>query len=123
VDLVFQVDADTAKEVHRMPTPQTLPTIQIRHARPDDEPTLLRLAALDSAPAPRTDDVLLALVDGEILAALDLTSARAIADPFRPTADLVELLRTRAQLLGVRGSTDRRKRLSLRRAPRIVLAR
>jgi hypothetical protein len=122
VDLVSQVDADTAKEVHRMPTPQTLPTIQIRPARPDDEPTLLRLAALDSAPAPR-GDVLLALVDGELLAALDLTSDRAIADPFRPTADLVELLRTRAHLLGVRGSTDRRKRLSLRRAPRIVLAR
>ena len=106
-----------------MQTTMTLPTIQIRLARPDDEPTLLRLAALDSAPAPR-GDVLVALVDGEILAAIALDSGRAIADPFRPTADLVELLHTRAHLMGERGSDPGRKRLSLRRlASPIALAR
>ena len=111
--------------MHDHPTAQTmtLPTIQIRVARPDDEPTLLRLAALDSAPAPR-GDVLVALIDGDILAALALHSGRAIADPFRHTADLVELLRTRAHLMGDRGSAYGRKRLSLRRAaPPIALAR
>jgi len=97
--------------------------IHIRPARPDDELALIRLAALDSAPAPR-GQVLVAITDGEIVAALDLDSGRAIADPFRPTADLVELLRTRAQTLGDRGSDDRRRRLSLRRpTPPIALAR
>ena len=106
-----------------MQTTTTLPTIQIRVARPGDEATLLRLAALDSAPAPR-GDVLVALIDGEILAALALDSGHAIADPFRPTADLVELLRTRAHLMGDRGSETGRKRLSLRRfASPLALAR
>jgi hypothetical protein len=97
-----------------MQTTMTLPTIQIRLARPDDQATLLRLAALDSAPAPR-GDMLVALVDGEILAGIALDGGRAIADPFRHTADLVQLLRTRAQLMGERGSAYGRERRSLRR--------
>jgi hypothetical protein len=106
-----------------MQTTMTLPTIQIRVARPDDQATLLRLAALDSAPAPR-GDALVAIVDGEILAAIALDSGRVIADPFRHTADLVELLRTRAHLMGERGSEYGRKRHSLRRlALPIALAR
>jgi len=106
-----------------MQATMTLPTIQIRVARPQDEATLLRLAALDSAPALR-GDVLVAVVDGEILAATAIDSGRVIADPFRHTADLVELLRTRAHLLGERGSETGRKRLSLRRlASPIALAR
>jgi hypothetical protein len=106
-----------------MQTTTTLPTIQIRLAHPDDEAALLRLAALDSAPAPH-GDVLVARVDGEILAAVALESGRAIADPFRSTADLVELLRTRARLMGERGSEHGRRRLSLRRpASPIALAR
>jgi len=106
-----------------MQTTMTLPTIQIRVAGRDDEPELLRLAALDSAPAPH-GDVLVAIVDGEIRAALALDSGRAIADPFRHTADLVELLHTRAHLMGDRGSSYGRKRLSLRRlASPLALAR
>jgi hypothetical protein len=106
-----------------MQTTTTLPTIQIRLARPDDEATLLRLAALDSASAPH-GDVLVARVDGEILAAVALESGRAIADPFRHTADLVELLRTRARLMGERGSEHGRRRPFLRRlASPIALAR
>ena len=42
----------------------TFNTIQIRLARPDDQPTLLRLAALDSAPAPR-GEVLVAKGEAE----------------------------------------------------------
>ena len=101
----------------------TFATIQIRVARPDDEATLLRLAALDSAAAVR-GEVLVASVDGEILAAHALDSGRTIADPFRPTADLVELLRTRAQLMGASGSENGRRWHSLRRsASPIALAR
>lgn len=69
--------------------------ITIRPARTADTDALLRLAALDSQGA-LTGDTLLAEVCGDPVAALDLGSGRVIADPFRPTADLVELLRVRA---------------------------
>jgi hypothetical protein len=110
------------------PSPKTtdLQTISIRHARPDDGAALWRLAALDSAAALR-GGVLIADVEGEILAALSLRDGRAIADPFRLTADLVELLRTRARLMGAPGGSrtqNRRGRHSLRRpAPSVAAAR
>ncbi|HEY8584434.1 MAG TPA: hypothetical protein VIL49_15860 [Capillimicrobium sp.] len=103
------------------PTSTADQTILIRPARPDDEPALLRLAALDSAAAPR-GEVLVADVDGQIHAAVALRDGRAIADPFRRTADLVELLHTRARLMGAAGATHRQERHSLRRpAPTVAL--
>lgn len=74
----------------------TAPTIAIRLATDDDDRTLVRLAALDSAPAPR-GSVLVADVDGEIVAARSLSKPRSIADPFRSTADISELLELRAR--------------------------
>ena len=74
----------------------TAPHISIRLATDADNRTLLRLAALDSAPAPR-GSVLVADVDGEIVAARALARARSIADPFRRTADVRELLELRAR--------------------------
>jgi hypothetical protein len=71
-------------------------SVEIRPDRPDDELTLRRLAQLDSArplPAPR----LLALVDGQPLAAISLRDRAVIADPFAHTAHLVALLRERAE--------------------------
>ncbi|UGS35268.1 hypothetical protein [Capillimicrobium parvum] len=101
----------------------TLETIVIRPARPEDERALTRLAALDSAAALQ-GEVLVADVEGDVVAALAVEQDRAVADPFRPTADLVELLRTRARLMGIPGSTNRRRRLSLRRpSPAVALAR
>ena len=70
--------------------------IAIRRATDADNSTLLRLAALDSAPAPR-GPVLVADLGGEIVAAHSLSRARSIADPFRPTADIRELLELRAR--------------------------
>jgi hypothetical protein len=102
----------------------TLAPIQIRAARPDDAITLRDLAELDSA-AVLHGDVLVAVVDVEIRAALSLSDGRAIADPFRRTADLVELLRTRAHLMGLRDGS-RRRRFTLRRpaaATPVALAR
>ena len=74
-----------------------LPTdIIIRRASATDARALRRLAALDNAPAPAAGpDVLIAEIDGEPVAAV--TGDRAIADPFRRTAELVELLRLRAR--------------------------
>jgi len=67
----------------------------IRRADLADLAALDRLAALDSKSAP-TGDVLVAEVGGELWAALELSSGRAIADPFRPSGELVDLLRMQA---------------------------
>jgi hypothetical protein len=73
--------------------PNLDPTVVIRAARGSDGVALENLARMDSQ-RPVTGDVLLAEQDGVIVAAL--AGDRAIADPFRPTADLVALLRLHA---------------------------
>ena len=70
----------------------------IRMAVPADHRALRRLAALDCA-RPLRGNALVALLDGEPLAALALGDGRAVADPFARTAELVELLRVRASQL------------------------
>jgi hypothetical protein len=71
----------------------------VRFAYPDDDGALCRLAALDSRPVP-PGPLLLAEVGGELWAAVALTGeGGAIADPFRHTAELVGLLRERAERL------------------------
>jgi hypothetical protein len=42
---------------------------------------------------------LIAELDGRLLAALALSDGRVVADPFHPTADLIDLLRARANQL------------------------
>jgi hypothetical protein len=84
---------------------QALHNINIRHASGADQAGLARLAELDSA-RPLTGDVLLVEVGGELRAAVELGGGAVIADPFRSTADLVELLRVRAAL----ARTERRDR-------------
>jgi hypothetical protein len=73
-------------------------TLTIRRADSADAGALVRLAALDSA-YPPTGDALLAEVGDELWAAIDVESGTAIADPFKPSGDLVDLLRLRASLL------------------------
>ena len=70
--------------------------ITIRPGYADDERSLLRLAALDSAAGVPPAPLLVADIDGELSAALSLSDGSAIADPFRPTADIVALLRAHA---------------------------
>jgi hypothetical protein len=72
--------------------------ISIRLANEADQHNLIQLAALDSAPAPR-GPVLVAELDGHIVAAHSVTKARSIADPFQPTAYARELLELRASQL------------------------
>ncbi|HZO98282.1 MAG TPA: hypothetical protein VFB42_13010 [Gaiellaceae bacterium] len=83
-----------------------------------DDPALERLALLEGRPLPRGRFVL-AEVDGEVVAALPLRGGAALADPFRPTAHLLPLLRLRAeQLRRALAEPDRRgvlARLSLHR--------
>ena len=68
------------------------PEITIRQAASADAFELRRLAALDDARALR-GDVLLAEQAGEARAAISLRDGRVIANPFAPTAELVEMLR------------------------------
>ena len=72
--------------------------LTIRRATAADTFAIRRLAAIDSA-APPTGDVLLAEMGRELWAALAIDTGAAIADPFRPSADLVDLLRFRAERL------------------------
>jgi hypothetical protein len=73
--------------------------LTIRRATATDEFAVRRLSALDSA-FPPTGDVLLAEMDGELWAALSVDTGHAVADPFRRSGELVELLRLRAERPG-----------------------
>ena len=76
------------------------PSITIRPAREADESLVLRLAALDSSPAPR-GDVLLAERDGRPVAAVGIADGRTVADPFTATADMTAVLQIRAKQLRI----------------------
>ena len=79
------------------------PTLVIRPARPGDEPALTRLAQLEGRGAFVAERVLVAELDGALRAAVSLDRRRAVADPFHPTAALLEVLELRAaQLRGDR---------------------
>jgi hypothetical protein len=73
-------------------------TVTLRFACFDDAPDLLRLAQLDSA-EPLIEPILVCEVSRRMVAALSLADRRAIADPFVPSAGVVELLRARARQL------------------------
>ncbi len=87
----------------------------IRLAGDHDDDELARLADVDSA-APIEHPILIGMVDGRPAAALDLDSGRAIADPFWPSADLVELLREAVQ------PEHRRQRRFVRHRRELALA-
>ncbi|HYZ82398.1 MAG TPA: hypothetical protein VE571_14070 [Solirubrobacteraceae bacterium] len=99
------------------PLPRAGATVELRPARPGDEATLRRLAALDEAPALQ-GPVLLALVEGEAVAALAVDDGRVVANPFVPSGHAVSLLRLRAAHLS-NASGRRRRRIRL---PRLRLA-
>ena len=70
-----------------------------------------RLAELDGKPTP-IGAVLVAEVAEELVAAVPVDGGEALADPFKPTADIVALLRLRARQLR-ESSGARRSPLSL----------
>ena len=72
--------------------------LKIRPADPIDEAAIARLAQLDSTEAP-AGEVLVAESGDELVAALPVDGGRPVADPFRRTAEVVELLRLRARQL------------------------
>jgi hypothetical protein len=74
------------------------PTVLIRAARGSDGPALRRLAELDSRPLPE-GELLVAEAYDEVVAALSVDTGAKVADPFRRTADVVDLLAYRARRL------------------------
>ena len=91
--------------------------VVLRRSTSQDAAALARLAQLDGAPRP-VGDVLVAELGGEIVAAVPVEGGRAIADPFHPTAELVELLHAR---LAAKGAPSRRlPRLRPHLRPRIA---
>jgi hypothetical protein len=92
--------------------------LTIRHATTAaDEFAVRRLAVIDSS-SPPTGEVILAEMDDELWAALSVDTGAAVADPFRPSGDLVDLLRLRADGLAgeARGRTRARAHLLPRAA-------
>ena len=90
--------------------------VTIRWAQATDLAAVRRLAALDCQAAPRSEELLLAEVDGELWAAVSADRGRRLADPFRPSGALVELLLVSAKQQ--HGAAADRTRLARSRALR-----
>jgi hypothetical protein len=71
-------------------------SLTLRHANAADATALSRLAALDSSRVP-SGELLVAELDGALVAALSVDTGAAIADPFEHTAAIVESLRVQAR--------------------------
>jgi hypothetical protein len=103
--------------------------IVIRYARPDDAAKLADLGRLDAdlrtserlAEGASDGSVLVAEVEDDLAAALVVDDGQVVADPFRPSAGIVELLRTRADQLAAPRIRPRRSIIPSRVALRLRL--
>jgi hypothetical protein len=93
---LFSHPSSGSVNAHRAPGPGA--SVTLRLATGDDDEAIARLAALYDRPLP-SSPLLLAEVDGELHAALTLTGAHELMEPYLPTAALVELLALRAKHL------------------------
>jgi hypothetical protein len=96
----------------------TAQTVVLRHATAADARALRNLAALDSRRLP-AGPFLVAEIDGELRSALSVSDGAVIADPFRHTAHLVELLRSHGSAAA--GERRRERGVGRRRRLRPVL--
>jgi hypothetical protein len=87
--------------------------ITIRRLGADDAAAVTWLAQRDTARAP-SGELLGAVLDGHLVAAISTTTGEAIADPFRRTAEIVDVLRLRLSQLNA-SPTFRTRLLSLLR--------
>ena len=72
--------------------------IELRLCKPADDPAIDRLAALSEVPVPH-GRLVVALLDGKLVAAKPLNGDPVIRDPFVRTEQLVHLLEVRAEQL------------------------
>jgi hypothetical protein len=99
----FELMDGSRDHLAHVPPPRTVQRIAmtsllIRAAHGADGAALQRLAALDSARVP-LGELLVAEADGALVAAHAPATGATIADPFRHTAEVVELLELRGSLL------------------------
>lgn len=95
-------------------------SITLRLAGPEDDAALAHIAARDTRPVPPAP-VLLAERDGEPLAARSLANGATVADPFAPTAELVEMLAVAVRHAAQPPRGVRREAESRRPAARLAL--
>jgi hypothetical protein len=111
---VVPMKAERSKAFGALPTHDQ--PLTIRFASPEDDAAVRELAVLDSSP-PLSGRVLLAEVDGTVIAAASLDGGAVIADPFTPSGYAVRMLTTRRyQLMRQR---DHRAS-AIRRRPRLA---
>ena len=89
-------------------SPISWESVTVRLATTADREALDRLAALDDALRP-AEPVLLGVISQRPVAALSLSDGHVVADPFRPTLELIEMLRLRARQLGAGEHHARRR--------------
>jgi hypothetical protein len=94
--------------------------ITVRRADHRDAAVLRSLAQLDSA-EPLAGPVLIAEAGGVPRAALSLADGTSVADPFHPTAGLVELLSLHAKQLAREGRESRLAHVAHALSPRALL--
>ena len=107
IDTLHQRSRELASRIDRTPMLGDEPAreevsdgdVSLRLGRVSDDVILQRLAALEGRMAPQGRH-LLAEVEGAAVAALALAGGEFLADPFRPTAHLLPLMRLRAAQLG-----------------------
>ncbi len=89
--------------------PSNPKVVALRQAQADDARALKILAELDEEPE-LCGTTLLALIDGEAVAAISLDDGRMVSNPFVATSDTVSLLKLHVRhLLGPRGRHPRRR--------------
>lgn len=76
------------------------PAVTIRWATPSDAAAVELLSELDEAPVPAAP-LLLAFVGDELWAACSPGTGALICDPFRPSAEVADLVRERGRQLTV----------------------
>jgi hypothetical protein len=107
--------------IEEVEQPDSFDAVTVRLARPSDAEAVRHLAGLDGRRTP-SGPMLVAEVHGELLAAHSLDGKGAIADPFHPTAHLIELLELRSAHLRDGSDAGHGHRRSARRWLREVLA-
>jgi hypothetical protein len=94
-DRLREADRFRRSRVEWTRQPDSYDEVTVRMAGPEDTERVGHLAELDGRRALR-GPILVAEVHGELLAARSLDGDGSIADPFHPTAQLVELLELRS---------------------------
>jgi hypothetical protein len=89
--------------------------VTIRHAHPADLHDLERLATLDSRRVP-SGELFVAEVGDQLVAAVSIDTGAVIANPFEPTAAVVDLLRVHAEAVRPQVPATRKARAAAQAA-------